>query len=174
MRSNWVVRASDCQWRSRNSPGNCPQHPPTQWNPGIHGATNQAVLNTMHIKKSIFSWYIRLTMNDLNEDWPKSLQWLERPESQNDLKAGMTRKLEQLEWMEQMESYIKMFAAPLVYLWLSHGNCRLGKINRQHHYLDFVYYYVCSTHTLYARRRAAPMSRCIIKGRVTCLQHSDY
>ncbi len=48
MRSSLVVRASDCQCRSRNSPGFDPSILPHS---GIWGAAYKAVLNTVHRKK---------------------------------------------------------------------------------------------------------------------------
>ncbi len=48
MRSSRVVRASDCQCRSRNSPG---LNPSILRHSGIWGASDEAVLNKVHIKK---------------------------------------------------------------------------------------------------------------------------
>ncbi len=48
MRSSRVVRASDCQCRSRNSPGFNPSLLPHS---GIQGAADERVLNTVHRKK---------------------------------------------------------------------------------------------------------------------------
>ncbi len=50
MRSNLVVRVSDCQCRSRNSPG---FDPSILRHSGIRGAADEAVLNTVLGKKEI-------------------------------------------------------------------------------------------------------------------------
>jgi hypothetical protein len=50
MRSSLVVRASDCQCRSRNSPG---FYPSILRHRGIWGAADEAVLKTVHRKKSL-------------------------------------------------------------------------------------------------------------------------
>ncbi len=49
MRSNLVVRASDCQCTSCNGPG---FDPSIRWHSGIWGASDEAVLNTVRKKKS--------------------------------------------------------------------------------------------------------------------------
>ncbi len=48
MRSSLVVRASDCQFRSRNSPG---FDPSILRHSGIWGAADEAVFNTVHREK---------------------------------------------------------------------------------------------------------------------------
>ncbi len=50
MRSGWVVRASDFQCQSRNSPG---FDPSILRHSGISGAADEAVLNTVHRKNKI-------------------------------------------------------------------------------------------------------------------------
>ncbi len=49
MRSSLVVRASDCQWRSHNSPG---FYPSILRHSGIWGVADEELLNTVHRKKS--------------------------------------------------------------------------------------------------------------------------
>ncbi len=60
MRSNRLVRASDCQWRSRNSPG---FDPSILRHSGIWGAADEAVLNTVHREKNkkipLFNYVLR-------------------------------------------------------------------------------------------------------------------
>ncbi len=52
MRSSRVVRAVGCQCRSRNSPGRLGYDPSILQHSGIWGAADEAVLNTVHRKKS--------------------------------------------------------------------------------------------------------------------------
>ncbi len=52
MRSSLVVRASDCQCRSCNSPG---LDPSILQHSGIRGAADEAVLNTAHRKNNSFN-----------------------------------------------------------------------------------------------------------------------
>jgi len=87
MRFSPVVRAPDCQCRSHNSPG---FDPSILWHGGIWGATDEAVLNTIHRKSQKiplfllkysdskcgrrFHWYRTVLMHNFTiRIWIKSL-----------------------------------------------------------------------------------------------------